>query len=224
MILLWGSPGKKPGVKSHESEKDTMLDVQTNNKASDQATAEGDGLQPLVTLASTLLDLDRLRIAAALANGPANRMQLHEATGLKHRDLLRHMDNMQQAGLVKPVGDVRQPDMYTPYELDLTAFSNARKALGKYKGVKPRPTDARELVLDTFFRGGKLSAYPLKREQVVIILDEVARKFEPDRQYAERDVNVILEEVNSDYCTLRRYLVDYGYLNRDKGIYQKRET
>lgn len=198
-----------------------MLEVQTDPGAGEQANAEEHVLQPLITVAGALLDLDRLRIAAALANGPANRMQLHEATGLAHRDLLRHVDNMQQAGLVKTVGEVRQPDAYTPYELDLKVFSEARKAMGRYKGVKPRPSDTRELVLETYMRGGKLSAYPKKQEQIVIVLEEVARKFEPDRQYPEREVNVILEEVNEDYCMLRRYLVDYGYLNRSRGIYSK---
>lgn len=196
-----------------------MLEVQTEQQTNEQA--EDTGLQPLITVAGALLDLDRIKIVAALANGPASRMQLHEATGLAHRDLLRHMDNMQQAGLVKPVGEVRQPDVYTPYELDLKAFSDARKAMGKYKGVRARPTDARELVLDTFLRGGKLSAFPKKQEQIVIVLEEIARKFEPEKQYSERDVNVILEEVNADYCTLRRCLVDYGYLNRSGGIYVK---
>ncbi|HEX8227906.1 MAG TPA: DUF2087 domain-containing protein [Chloroflexia bacterium] len=198
-----------------------MLEVQTDNKTVEQSATDEDGLQPLITVAGVLLDLDRIRIVAALANGPANRMQLHETTGLAHRDLVRHMDNMQQAGLVKPLGEVRQPDVYTPYELDLKVFSEARKAMGKYKGVKPRPTDAREMVLETYMRGGKLSAYPKKQDQIVIILEEVARKFEPDRQYPEREVNVILEEVNEDYCMLRRYLVDYGYLNRSRGIYSK---
>jgi hypothetical protein len=219
-----GYSGAKPDVRSHESEKYTMLEVQTDNQTSEDASTEEDALQPLITVAGALLDLDRLRIAAALANGPASRLQMHETTGLSHRDLMRHMDNMQQAGLVKPVGEVRQPDVYTPYELDLRVFSEARKAMGKYKGVKPRPSDARELVLDTYMRGGKLSAYPKKHEQVVVILEEVARKFEPEKQYAERDVNVILEEVNEDYCTLRRYLVDYGYLDRSGGIYQKRNS
>ncbi len=209
-------------MRTHESEKDTMLEVQTERPTNEQA--EDSGLQPLITVAGALLDLDRIKIVAVLADGPANRMQLHEATGLSHRDLLRHIDNMQQAGIIKPVGDVRQPDAYTPYELDLKAFSDARKALGKYKGVKARPTDTRELVLDTFLRGGKLSAFPKKHEQIVIVLEEIARKFEPEKQYAERDVNVILEEVDQDYCTLRRALVDYGYLNRSRGIYLKRET
>lgn len=204
-----------------------MADIQyapATDTTIEQAQPEETGLEPLIQVAGALLDLDRLKVAAALAHGPANRMQLHEATGIGHRDLLRHIDNMQQAGLVRTVGDVRQPDAYTPYELNLKAFSDARKAMGKYRGVKPRPTDARELVIETFLPGGKLMSFPKKQDQVVIILEEVARKFEPEKRYPERDVNVILEEVNEDYCTLRRYLVDYGYLNRSGGVYVKRET
>jgi hypothetical protein len=52
-------------------------------------------------------------------------------------------------------------------------------------------------------------------------LNEIAGKFEPERQYAEREVNVILEDINEDYCTVRRFLVDYGYLSRSGGIYTR---
>ena len=69
--------------------------------------------------------------------------------------------------------------------------------------------------------GGKLSALPLKNNQIIVILEELARKFELEREYKEKEVNVILEDVNEDYCTLRRLLVDYGYLSRHKGIYTK---
>lgn len=180
------------------------------------------GIEPLITLASALLDTGRLRIAAALAVAPANRMQLSEATGLSHRELLRQLDILEYHGLVRLKEPApRKPDQYSPYELNAEAFKLARKAMGKYKGVKPRPTDARALTLETFMPGGKLSAMPRKHEQVLVVLNEVAQKFEPEKQYAERDVNVILEEVNEDYCTLRRYLVDYGYLSRKNGIYRK---
>jgi predicted transcriptional regulator len=179
-------------------------------------------LDALVSFASALLDLDRLRVVAALSAGPANRMRLAELTGLSHRDLLRHIDSLQHAGLVRlQPPAARQPDQYSPYELDQEAFTAARRAMGKYKGVKPRPTDQRLLTLETFMPGGKLNAFPRKNEQIVVILDEVARKFEPERQYAEREVNGTLEEINEDYCTLRRLLVDYGYLSRTGGIYTR---
>jgi hypothetical protein len=77
------------------------------------------------------------------------------------------------------------------------------------------------MTLETFMPGGKLTAFPKKHDQMVVLMDEIARKFEPDREYKEKEVNVILEDVNEDYCTIRRILVDYGYLSRHKGIYTK---
>ena len=105
--------------------------------------AEENVLEPLISLASALLDLERLKVAAVLANGPANRMEMAAATGLSHRDLLRLLDGLQSFGLVKLSEPApRDPDAYTRYELDLQAFSAARRALGKYKGVRKRPSDA----------------------------------------------------------------------------------
>lgn len=211
-----------------------MLEVQTGEEIQQPEQAEQgqpstsneeSALDPLIAVVGALLDFDRLRVVAALATGPANRMQLHEASGIGQRDLLRHMDNLQQAGLIRLCEPApTHPDHYSLYELNPRAFSEARRALGKYKGVRPRPTDAREMVLDTYMRGGKIQALPRKQEQLIVILDEVALRFEADKQYTEREVNVILEELNEDYCTVRRDLVDFGYMTRSKGIYLKRES
>src|SRR5215210_3134206 len=179
-------------------------------------------IEPLISLASALLDTDRIRIVAALVSEPANRVRLAEITGLSHKELLRQLGLLQYFGLVKLEEPApRHADAYSRYELDEEAFRAAGRALGKYKGVKPRPTDAREMTLETFMPGGKLVAMPLKNPQILVILDELARKFEPEKQYTEREVNAILEDVNEDYCTLRRSLVGYGYLSRSAGIYTK---
>ena len=183
---------------------------------------EEDVVQPLLSLGSALVDLDRLRIVARLVSGQANRVQLMEATHLPHKELLRQLGLLQYFGLVKYKEPApRDPDMYTPMVLNQEAFRAAQQAMGKLRGRKPRPTDARQMTLETFMPDGKLSAFPRKQEQMLIILDEVAAKFETERQYKERDVNVILEEVNEDYCTLRRCLVDYGYLSRRGGVYTR---
>jgi hypothetical protein len=187
--------------------------------------SDENALEPLISLASAFLDLDRLRVAAVLANAPANRMELEAATGLSHRDLLRLLDSLQSFGLVKLQDPApRDPDHYSPYQLDLDTFSAARRAMGKYRGVRKRPSDSREMTLETFMPGGKLRTMPLKQSQIVVILDEMARMFEPDRQYTERQVNDILgEATENDYATVRRYLIDYGYLTRtrDGSVYQK---
>jgi hypothetical protein len=47
----------------------------------------------------------------------------------------------------------------------------------------------------------------------------VARLFEIGVHYAEQDVNATLRTVFDDYVTLRRYLVDEGFLDRADGEY-----
>jgi hypothetical protein len=190
--------------------------------AIDAPQADDSAVEPLITLAAALLDFDRLRLVALLVEGPANRLRMAEVTGVSHRDLLRLLDSLQEFGLVrlKPPAP-REPDHYALYELDTDAFTAARRAMGKYKGVRKRPSDSREMTLETFLPAGKLTALPRKHTQMLVVLEEIAGKFEPERQYPEPEVNVILEEVNEDYCTLRRLLVDYGYMSRSGGVYTR---
>ena len=47
----------------------------------------------------------------------------------------------------------------------------------------------------------------------------LADRFEPDRLYDEREVNAILAEDAPDPATLRRLLVDHGFLARRNGAY-----
>ena len=201
-----------------------MPDTEEKENSAPQADDNSDALQPLMALATALLDTDRLRIAGLLAGGPANQMQLEQATGISHRDLLRHLDSLQNFGIVKLQDPApRDPDHYSPYELNAATFKAARQAMGKYKGVRKRPTDSRELTLETFMPDGKLTAFPLKQAQLLVILDTVAARFESEKQYSERDVNMILANITDDFATLRRSLVDYGYLSRtsDGSVYHK---
>ncbi len=62
----------------------------------------------------------------------------------------------------------------------------------------------------------RLRAFPVKDKKKVVVLGQLAGLFAPGRQYTEGEVNRILEEVYPDYVTLRRYLVDYGFLRRTK--------
>jgi hypothetical protein len=47
----------------------------------------------------------------------------------------------------------------------------------------------------------------------------LAERFEPDRLYDEREVNAILADDAPDPATLRRLLVDHGFLGRRNGAY-----
>lgn len=61
---------------------------------------------------------------------------------------------------------------------------------------------------------GPLTAFPRKEKRKVIILKELVKRFEQGVRYTEKEVNSILKEAYSDYVTLRRYLIEYGFMDR----------
>lgn len=61
---------------------------------------------------------------------------------------------------------------------------------------------------------GPLGSFPKKEKRKIIILQQLAKRFDPKREYSEKEVNVILEAAFADFVTLRRYLIEYGFLDR----------
>jgi len=70
-----------------------------------------------------------------------------------------------------------------------------------------------------YFRDGRLVAIPRKRPARLALFDLLANQFEPGRRYSEKTVNSVLGQYHPDYCALRRYLVDEGFLERCAGAY-----
>jgi hypothetical protein len=70
-----------------------------------------------------------------------------------------------------------------------------------------------------FFRDGRLTSLPSRSSYRVAALAILADRFVRDRLYDEREVNAILADDAPDPATLRRLLVDLGYLGRRNGTY-----
>ncbi len=79
---------------------------------------------------------------------------------------------------------------------------------------------SRERVLRAFLDAdGRLTAIPAKRSKRLVVLDLLARVFEPGQRYPELEVNALLRAFHDDVAALRRYLVDEGFLDRADGVY-----
>lgn len=61
----------------------------------------------------------------------------------------------------------------------------------------------------------KLKYIPKKDKKKVVILNEIIKLFDAATVYNEKEVSDILKEVYFDYVTLRRALIDYGYMVRN---------
>lgn len=61
---------------------------------------------------------------------------------------------------------------------------------------------------------GPIALFPTKEKKRLAILRHVAKYFDPAATYTEKEVNAILKRFYDDYALLRRYLIDYGFLDR----------
>jgi hypothetical protein len=62
---------------------------------------------------------------------------------------------------------------------------------------------------------GYLSSFELQEKHKLIVLREIAKRFRGERLYTEKEVNEILKTAYEDYAVLRRYLIEYGFMDRE---------
>jgi hypothetical protein len=78
----------------------------------------------------------------------------------------------------------------------------------------------RDRVLAAFLDAdGRLVRIPARHRKRLVVLDHLARVFEPGQRYPETEVNALLRAFHEDVASLRRYLVDEGFLTREAGVY-----
>ena len=62
----------------------------------------------------------------------------------------------------------------------------------------------------------KLRAFPPKEKKKVVVLREIAQRLTPGKRYTEPELNDYLSSIFDDYVTIRRYLIEYGFMQRTR--------
>jgi hypothetical protein len=62
----------------------------------------------------------------------------------------------------------------------------------------------------------KLKVFSPKEKKKIVVLRKIASQFERGRKYSEKEVNSVLKEIYDDFATIRRYLIEYGFMDRAK--------
>jgi hypothetical protein len=166
-----------------------------------------------VRLVGLLADPDRRAVVAALVLGATDRAGIRRATGLDARAIATAVDRLARAGLIEVAGD--------HHVLIEGAFARAARLAAPVIPGEDHP-DASEdeaRVLRSFIRDGRLLSMPASHAKRQIVLDHIAQSFEPGMRYTEKQVNAILVSWFEDTATVRRYLVDGGFLSREAGEY-----
>jgi hypothetical protein len=162
-----------------------------------------------------LLEPVRLAVVGDLVASPRTSAELAVRHGLPAEEVLRTLAPLVQDGLVA-VDD-------GAYHLDVAAWREVARRLPRNTPASPRVAfgmTARESeVLARFFQGDRLSELPAQRHKRLVVLERLALEFEPGVRYREAEVNALLRRFHDDHATLRRALVDEGYLDRAAGEY-----
>lgn len=73
----------------------------------------------------------------------------------------------------------------------------------------------REKTIKTYIgENGSIKQFPSREKKKIIVLREIMKNFYPGREYEEKEINRILERMYDDYPTVRRALIEYGFLDR----------
>jgi len=77
----------------------------------------------------------------------------------------------------------------------------------------------RERVLETAFERLSpllLRHFPAREKKKVVVLAKIAEQFTLGQKYSEKEVNQTLKPIYEDYALIRRYLIEYGFMNRTR--------
>ena len=161
----------------------------------------------------------RLRLIGHLANGERSVGELAQLLNLKEPTVSHHLAELKGLGLV----EARAEGNLRIYRLNTQALETMGKdifARPNLAALVPRSELSEdERILRTWVKNGRLVDIPAQEKKKQVIVRWLAGQIDPERRWTEREFNQWLAQFNEDYATLRRYLVDGGYMARENGIY-----
>jgi len=196
----------------------------------------------LLTGLRALVDQHRLRIVGRLATSPADPETLARELKLPVHVVRKQLEVLAQAGLVEP-----RPDRPGTFGVRLDRVGQLGRELaimereaeglpGTPGGAWPhdgepladtlarlRPTPEEARTLRAFLVDGRLASIPAQPARRLIVLRFLLeRVFTEDRDYPEKEINARLALFHPDVASLRRYLYDERYVDREAGQYRRR--
>lgn len=144
--------------------------------------------------------------------------EVQEETGIKSASTIRNhrfalKEKERQAKVFLTIMELlKERDAHAPAFVPL--HKSAKMVDDRYNVTE----EERETILSKLFPAGtdgKLLTFKLKEKQRYVVLREIATRFEPGITYTESEVNEILKGAYDDYVTLRRFLIEYGFLDRE---------
>lgn len=173
-----------------------------------------------------LLDLDRKitgitehqkelikNIAMGISdNEIAHRMGLATATIRHQRFVFR--EKAKQAKIFLSIIELMESAKKAPKGDDYVEIHSGAQMVDERYLVTHEEQDK---IINTYFFSLdplKLDELPSKEKRKIVVLRKIVSLFENDKKYTENEINLTLKEVFHDFATIRRYLIEYGFMER----------
>lgn len=173
-----------------------------------------------IRLFKCLADKSRLQILKSLAVEDMYVERLAERLDLSAATVSFHLKKLADAGAVRSY----KTQYYTMYALcsevfELRMIDVLREKSEEAELQQQRDEAYRQKVIDAFFEYGKLLSIPAQRKKKRIVLEEIAKAFQPGRTYTEKEVNLLIADFHDDFCTIRRDIISEGLMAREGQTY-----
>ncbi len=168
----------------------------------------------LTVFFKALVDAERLQIAGRLARKPHSAEQLAAQLEVKPAALARQLEKLVEAGLVRAQSSAHG----TRYALQLDAARTLAARLAPRPAAPALGYDIadfdRRVLIHYLLADGAIKEMPMQDKKLLVLLRYVCDHIEPGRRYTEKQINARLALFHTDVAALRRYLVDFKFMQR----------
>ena len=186
------------------------------------AKKKGSGkVKKKLELLKLLADETRLEILNILLKEDCYVEKIACELSLTPATICYHLKKMESAGIV----NCSRSQFYIIYSLNRDIFNRPLYEVIKKDDVIVNTEEKyKKEVISNFFKYGRLINLPTQRKKREIVLLEIAKCFEKGRKYPEKEVNEIIHRFHEDHCTIRREMIAFGIMEREKEIYRLVES
>lgn len=183
----------------------------------------------LLEMLKALADESRLSILRLVSEEEHTVGDLARLINLGEPTVSHHLARLREVGLVT----LRMAGNQRFYRVNQTGLKRFKSLVAEIEKHAPSPepqasedawiaqlgwsAEDQEVLREHTF-SGQITHLPTRQKKLLVILRWLATLFEPGRMYTEAEVNALLKPIYEvDYVSLRRDLVDLGYLRRERG-------
>ena len=177
-----------------------------------------DRVKEKLELLKLLADETRLEILNILLKEDSYVEKIACELSLTPATICYHLKKMESAGIV----NCSRSQFYIIYSLNREIFDKPLyELIKKDEEIVNTEEKYKKEVISNFFKYGRLTQIPTQRKKREIVLAEILKQFDIDREYDEKEVNQIILRYHEDFCTVRREMIAFGMMTRDHEKYRR---